>query len=618
MLQQIGDRPEEFLSKELKRAEEYAHNQKWEQSFSILTHLANAGYVPAILKIAEWYRDGIYVKQNFHKMLEYVEKSMVADSEGMYQTICSELEESAFLLQSYKVMMDQEDPEGFAAFAEAYEKGELLDRDMSKSVEYYAKAAERNNFTAISRLVSLSDDGIPQARKKVMQLCMDQNSHFYDPEKGYELAIELIRAQMDQDGSLMKILYDAARSGNPLVALLLGGYLFTEGITEEAISSGLKWLKEAQSRYEQETLPYFCIAYDLGRGVETNKSVSRNMYDRFSGNREQLLVYYSILSILSRNGDTVAQIMTAYHTLYEGGQEMEPELAAQIIESKGSMQERNDLLLLASYYKRRNPIRALSFLDQMIAPHGGMDVAMSSEENIYYLTLKWEVQKLILQSQTAGGKLPFSPDLDLWGTAQELTAYADHEILFHEYSTTITEAILLLADAYYKGEVIAKDFVLSVKYYQQAYPMDEMEGKQLARLAFCKLNGLGCEKDISYAMEVYVKAAQRNHAQSAYIVGNCYRYGYNGFKQDPVLGADYFEKSAELGYEDAVIALASCYQMGIGRRLDLDLARQMLLDLVEQGNREAVRALEKMDARPAQEISLDLVFNRRDPKKSND
>lgn len=67
---------------------------------------------------------------------------------------------------------------------------------------------------------------------------------------------------------------------------------------------------------------------------------------------------------------------------------------------------------------------------------------------------------------------------------------------------------------------------------------------------FMLYKGLGCNQNYTEAMNCFMKAAERRHQPSLYMIGLCYRNGY-GVEKNDELGKEYLYRSAMLGYTDA-------------------------------------------------------------------
>lgn len=75
---------------------------------------------------------------------------------------------------------------------------------------------------------------------------------------------------------------------------------------------------------------------------------------------------------------------------------------------------------------------------------------------------------------------------------------------------------------------------------------------------FMLYKGLGCSQDYSKAFECFQAAASYVHSPSLYMLGLCYRNGY-GVGQDEAKASSYLNRSAALGYRDAIEELDRPY-----------------------------------------------------------
>lgn len=81
----------------------------------------------------------------------------------------------------------------------------------------------------------------------------------------------------------------------------------------------------------------------------------------------------------------------------------------------------------------------------------------------------------------------------------------------------------MLADAYYTGEGVERDYAKAAHWFAKAAEQDDFEA--LYRLGVCHENGHGVEKNLSRAFELYHQAAQEGVTEAMAAVNRCYRNG---------------------------------------------------------------------------------------------
>uniref|UniRef100_A0A182PE68 Uncharacterized protein n=1 Tax=Anopheles epiroticus TaxID=199890 RepID=A0A182PE68_9DIPT len=79
-------------------------------------------------------------------------------------------------------------------------------------------------------------------------------------------------------------------------------------------------------------------------------------------------------------------------------------------------------------------------------------------------------------------------------------------------------------------------------------------------LGICYEQGYGIAKDMRMALECYQLAAEQGHPQAIFNVGVFHARGFGGLRPSRSLAKKYFLAAAELGLEDAIVALGPKYR----------------------------------------------------------
>ena len=116
------------------------------------------------------------------------------------------------------------------------------------------------------------------------------------------------------------------------------------------------------------------------------------------------------------------------------------------------------------------------------------------------------------------------------------------------------EAYYFLGNLYYKGEYVQKDDKKAFENWGKAVELRNPHGG--SNLAFAYINGIGCEKDVEKAIDIYKQAVENGSGFSANEL-----YVYFGTENDEVeknkdLAKYYLFKAAELGDD------MGCYNLG--------------------------------------------------------
>jgi hypothetical protein len=119
-------------------------------------------------------------------------------------------------------------------------------------------------------------------------------------------------------------------------------------------------------------------------------------------------------------------------------------------------------------------------------------------------------------------------------------------------------------------------------YYQYGYggltkdPAKAVElyrsGKEHLRLGKCYLDGIGTEKNAAAAVSEFRSC--HYSGEGSYLLGKCEENG-NGTKQNLKYAFWNYESASHYGYLPANMALARCYEKGIGTEVDLDKALKL-------------------------------------------
>lgn len=110
-----------------------------------------------------------------------------------------------------------------------------------------------------------------------------------------------------------------------------------------------------------------------------------------------------------------------------------------------------------------------------------------------------------------------------------------------------------LANSYYNGEGVEKNFAEAVKWYQ----LSAVQGNAAAQCWLGNLfyNGEVVEKNYPEALGWYMSSANQGNADAQYNVGLCYYYG-NGVEKNMNRAKEWFSLAAEQGYSNARDMLA--------------------------------------------------------------
>lgn len=124
-------------------------------------------------------------------------------------------------------------------------------------------------------------------------------------------------------------------------------------------------------------------------------------------------------------------------------------------------------------------------------------------------------------------------------------------------------AYYLLGNLYYGNygdTYVQKDDKKAFEYWEKAVELREPDGG--SNLAFAYMKGIGCEKNVEKAIDIYKQAVENGSGFSANKLYYFYRNGSNGVEKDMKLAKNYLFKAAELGDDWGCFNLGKEYYFG--------------------------------------------------------
>lgn len=103
-----------------------------------------------------------------------------------------------------------------------------------------------------------------------------------------------------------------------------------------------------------------------------------------------------------------------------------------------------------------------------------------------------------------------------------------------------------LANDYYNGEIVEKDYAKAVVWYTKA----ANQGNDIAQFNLATMydRGQGVRQNYSKAMEWYTKAANQGKATAQYNLAIMYEEG-QGVRQDSAIAKEWFGKACDNGFQ---------------------------------------------------------------------
>ncbi|MBQ8445015.1 MAG: sel1 repeat family protein [Opitutales bacterium] len=171
------------------------------------------------------------------------------------------------------------------------------------------------------------------------------------------------------------------------------------------------------------------------------------------------------------------------------------------------------------------------------------------------------------------------------------------ETLLERAKSGDAESQDLLGEAYIHGNIIpgiprdeSQGFYWLEKAASQKYP------KAINGLAICYANGLGVQKDLRKAHDLFLEAADLGYVNAQVYVGNFFISGTYGFPKAPDRGFEYFKKAADQGSLKAQATLGMLYYHGVGVAPNEETAKTYFLSAARQGDFFSQAIVDSLDA----------------------
>ena len=119
------------------------------------------------------------------------------------------------------------------------------------------------------------------------------------------------------------------------------------------------------------------------------------------------------------------------------------------------------------------------------------------------------------------------------------------------------EEMYLLADLYFEGLGVEKDYSKAMEYHQKALELGVK--KSAEEIGSLYADGNGVPENIDEAKKYFEIAANANYAFSWYNLGMIYLSGFGSTPKDEVKGIECLKKAADIGFRKAMETIGKCY-----------------------------------------------------------
>ena len=177
------------------------------------------------------------------------------------------------------------------------------------------------------------------------------------------------------------------------------------------------------------------------------------------------------------------------------------------------------------------------------------------------------------------------------GRGTKKNAFTAYKMFSLAADEGLSNAKYEVGNCYAEGKGTVKNYELAYLRYLEAFESDETNFKAAFKLGLCNLKGIGTEKDQKIAFEWFSRGAELGSSASAYMKGECYFYGV-GTQKDYSLAIESYREaiSDKMNGQisvDAYIALAKCFEGGLGCDADQETALRFYKLAADCGSAEA-------------------------------
>ena len=141
-----------------------------------------------------------------------------------------------------------------------------------------------------------------------------------------------------------------------------------------------------------------------------------------------------------------------------------------------------------------------------------------------------------------------------------------------------------MGQMYYFGRGVERDYVKAMEWYLRAAEKGHADAQY--NIGCMYSNGLGVERDYVKAMEWYLKAAEKSDADAQNNIGYMYHHGL-GVERDYAKAMEWYLRAAEKGNAVAQNNIGYMYHYGHGVERDYAKAMEWYLKAAENGNSSA-------------------------------
>lgn len=530
--------------------------------------------------------------------------------------------EGAKRLISEAIKVADKDPAVLVPLGRFLRNGDLIERDLPRSIGFFDLAAKQGSTTALYEFARtvLAYPDVATAPFQTLAIERLQTA----AERGHvKAAVSLGDALMHGNGvapvpaEALRWYQKAAEGGATVALVRLGDFYSLRSDTVEA-SRALEWYRKAADANSSVAMVRLGRMFSEGRGVPQDYALAATWLSRAAAAGSgpamlELSALYSraggpghfnlareALERALRSGDSRAPIALAKLYLARGERPLADATLRRAAEG-GNVEAA--LQLADMYISTKAP-------DQIAQARRWLAMAESATTGNDELASRVAVLQLVDPSTSQRGMTTLEA-LVRKNNAPAMTAYAEallqgaggqangaraEALLRRAIQLGHDAARFILAKAYKEGEGLPRDPAQAIALYREIYNDEPGDTKVLLALGDAYVQGEGVARDRKLATQFYALAAQNGDPQGQLNLGMAYLYG-GGVEHDGTRSERLLAQASDANLMTARLELGNAKVSGMGAMVDPEGAFAAFLRAAEAGSPEAMievaRALRK-------------------------
>lgn len=461
--------------------------------------------------------------------------------------------------EMFRSAAEQGLPQAQFAYAACCRRGVGVEKNESEAVKWYRAAAEQGYEPAMAFLASCYMNGKGVEKDEEKGLAWMRRAAPKNDYALYQLGSSYLNGKggLEVDGKkALELVIEAAKRGHALSQNAVG-WIYKEGLgVDENVDEAVKWFRLAAAQGQQNALTNLAWCYDYC--LPSDEMDRAEIYKLYRAAAEQGFVNaYAHVGECFDDGDGVKQNKHVAVMWFKLGVE------------HNSWQAQYEL--------------GRAYMDADVLDYDPVEAA--------------RLYRLAALAGNPNG-MAFYAGCCLDGVGVEPSAERDAEAfrLCQEAvkkEKTFSYAWARLGEFYESGRGVEADPVKARQCYITSLE-NGVEPRSLRYLSRCLYLGIGGEKNLDKAIELWNKGAQiYEYGDCMNELGVCCELG-EGMPQDLVKAVMWYRRAARDGSAVGRYNLARCYELGIGVKKDLNAAVEWYYKSAHRAFRPAMAALERL------------------------